>query len=246
MSDFNALETLWSQVNDICVPPQPPGQPAKAFLLLESPGFSVDPNAYDPTKFKEGIMMSPECAASSLCDRVPALAPFFYDTGNHISFFWKMLLETFTIEGDFDQKNAEIKARYEKAIKMLYGSEESYIQQEKTPLFQGRTKLRDSWKTAMAKKEGFKTQCEKDHANWPGNYEEGAAPYVDAVDEAYTEYNNLRLQIQKYESAIFAYSMGDLNTVLMDEECSKNLVCNLCVCQKVDCRRQSRRPFDAA
>ena len=121
------------QVNNVCVPPPPPGQSAKAFFLMEMPGFSIDPNAFDPSKFKPGIMMSPDCATSSLCDRVPALAPCFYDTGNHISFFWDLLLETFTVEGDFIKKNSEVEARYERAIEMLYGSKEGYKNQEKTP-----------------------------------------------------------------------------------------------------------------
>ena len=79
---------------------------------MEMPGFSVDPDAFDPLKFDPGTMMSPECATSSLCDRIPLFAPYFYDTGNHISFFWKLLLETYTIEGEFDKKNADLDARY--------------------------------------------------------------------------------------------------------------------------------------
>ncbi|CAI8030472.1 hypothetical protein GBAR_LOCUS17281, partial [Geodia barretti] len=217
-NDFDVLKTLWTQVNNVCVPPPPPGQSAKAFFLMEMPGFSVDPNAFDPSKFKPGIMMSPDCATASLCDRVPALAPYFYDTGNHISFFWNMLLETFTVEGDFDKKNADVLARYERAIEMLYGSKEGYIKQEKTPLYQGMSKLRDEWKRAERNKDNFKKKCMEDEENWPGNYEKGAAPFVDAVEQAYTEYNNLSLQIDKYESAIFAYAIGDLNTVLLDQE----------------------------
>ena len=53
-----SIKTLWSKVNE--VPPPPPGQQPKAFLLMEMPGFSVDLIAYDPTKFHPGTMMSPE------------------------------------------------------------------------------------------------------------------------------------------------------------------------------------------
>ena len=224
--DFNVLKTLWCQVNDVCVPPPPPGQPAKAFFLMESPGFSVDPDAYDPAKFNPGTMMSPDCATATLCDRVPALAPYFYDTGNHISFFWDMLLKTFTIEGDFDKKNVEVEARYKRALDMLYGGKEGYMRQEKTPFYQGLKKLRSEWKSAEKKREHFRLECMEKKKFWPGNFEKGAAPYVDAVEQAYTEYNNLSLQIEKYESAIFAYAMGDLNTVLLDEEISKLLLHN--------------------
>ena len=165
--------------------------------------------------------MSPDCATLSLCDCVPALAPYFYDTGNHISFFWDLLLETFTVEGDFGNKKTEVEARYERAIDMLYCSKEGYKNQEKTPFYQGMSKLRDEWRRAERNKESFKKKCMDDEENWPGNYEKGAAPFVDAVEQAYTEYNNLSLQIDKYESAIFAYAMGDLNTVLLDQEISK-------------------------
>ena len=107
---------------------------------------------------------------------------------------------------------------------MLYGSQEGYIKQEKTPLYQGVAKLRKKWQDAMHLQADFKKRMQEDKKNWPGNYEKGAAPYVDAVEEAYTEYNNLNLQIDKYESAIFAHAMGDMNTVLLDQAISKNLL----------------------
>ena len=84
--------------------------------------------------------------------------------------------------------------------------------------------LRKRWTDAVQLLADFKKKMQEDEKNWPGNYEKGAAPYVDAVEEAYTEYNNLNLQIDKYESAIFAHAMGDLNTVLLDQATSKNLV----------------------
>lgn len=219
--DFNVVRTLWTQINEICCPPPPPGEDPKAFFLMESPGFSVDPTAYDRHKFDPAKMMSPDCAVASLCDRIPALASFFYDTGNHISYFWKIFLETFTIKGSSKEKNAEVKARYDEAIKMLYGSPEGYIKQEKTQLYQGLEKLRDKWDAAKKKQDHFKSEMRKDKKRWPGNYETNAATYVDAVEEAYTEYNNLKLQIEKYEASIFAYAMGDLNTVLLDQANSK-------------------------
>ena len=219
--DFDVLKTLWVKINETCVPTPPPGRTPKAFFLMEMPGFAVDPNDFDPTKFNPGKMMSPECATASLSDRVPAFAPYFYDTGNHISFFWKLLLETYTLKGDFEQKHAEVEARYKVAIKMLYGSEEGYIEQKKTPLYQDVDKLRDKWLDAKMNLEEKKKTWEEDKKNWPGNYEKGAAPYVDAMEQAFIEYNNLNLQIKKYEAAIFAYAMGDLNTVLLDQETSK-------------------------
>ena len=70
-----------------------------------------------------------------------------------------LLLETFTVEGDFDKKNADVEARNERAIEMLYGSKEGYIKQEKTPLYQGMSKLRDEWKRAERNKENIKKKC---------------------------------------------------------------------------------------
>ena len=226
MGDFDVLKTLWDNINGICCPAPPPGQDAKALFLMELPGFSVDPDNFNDATFNPATMMSPECARASLCDRIPAFAPYFYDTGNHITFFWKMFLETFALKSDTveNKPNADLEARYKKAIEMLYGSFEGYIKQEKTPLFQGVTKLREVWQTARDDLNAFKQKCKDNRKNWPANYEQGAAPYVEAVDQAYTEYNNLKLQIENYEAVIFAYAMGDLNTVLMAQETSEELI----------------------
>ena len=130
-SDFDIYESLWSNINDVCAPPPPPGHPAKACFLMEMPGFSVDADAFDPTKFEPGTMTSPECATAMLCDRVPALAQYFYDTGDHISFNWQVLLNTYGISGTAASENAALKERYDEAIKMLYGSQEGYIKQRR-------------------------------------------------------------------------------------------------------------------
>ena len=85
--DFNIFKALWQNVNDVCAPPPPPGQPAKACFLMELPGFTINPDSFDSSKFDPKTMVSPDMLVATLCDRVPALACYFYDTGNHISFF---------------------------------------------------------------------------------------------------------------------------------------------------------------
>ena len=214
--DTSFLKTIWSRISAVCVPPSPPDEPAKMCFLMEMPGFSIDPDAFDKLKFDPHTMMSPECATASLCDRVPTLAPYFYDTGDHISFYWKLLLETFTVE-DKLEKNTELDADYEKAIKMLYGSPDAYVCQQKTSLYLGLDKLREQWEATVKVRDDFKKEMQRDTSNWPGNYEKCAAPFIAAVEDAYTKYNNLRLQIQKYEDTIFSYAGEDLNTLLMKQ-----------------------------
>ena len=90
---------------------------------MEMPGFSVDPDAFNPKKLNSGTMMSPNCATALLCDRIPALAQYFYNTGNHIhtdtSSWLHMVPRTRT------PVQSEVKKKaYENAIKMLYGSME--------------------------------------------------------------------------------------------------------------------------
>lgn len=220
-SDFDIYKSLWSNINDVCAPPPPPGRPAKACFLMEMPGFSVDPDAFDPTKFEPGTMTSPECATAMLCDRVPALAQYFYDTGDHISFYWQVLLSTYGISTTAASGNAALKEGYEEAIKMLFGSKEGYIKQEKTQLFKNLDVLREDWHKAELKITEFKTECQVDKKNWPGNYQTGVAPLKEAAEQAYTNYNNLKMQIKRYGSAIFAYATGDLNSLMLDQQSSK-------------------------
>lgn len=225
-SDFNIYKSLWSNINDVCAPPPPPGQLAKACFLMEMPGFSLDPDAFDPTKFDPGTMTSPGCATAMLCDRVPALAQYFYDTGDHISFYWQVLLNTYGISATASD-NAALKQKYDDAIKMLYGGLEGYIKQEKTALFKNLDTLRENWQTAKQQITVFKNKCQKDKKNWPGNYETGVAPLKEAADQAYTEYNNLKKQLKHYEAAICDYAAGDLNTLMLDQQSSEILCKNV-------------------
>ena len=180
-----------------------------ACFLMELPGFSVDPNAFDPNKFagKESTMPSPDYATALLCDRVPAIAQYFYDTGNHISFYWQMLLSMYGITTP-PEDNTKLKARYDEAIKMLYGSPEGYVTQQKTKLFNNLDVLRSAWNDKETQLTDYRTQCQKNKDKWPGNYEIGAGPKRDAVQQAFTEYNNLKMEIKHYEAAIFAYASG--------------------------------------
>lgn len=210
--DSDVLRSLWANVSTVCVSPPTPGELNKECFLMEMPGFSVDPDAFDPLKFNPATMMSPECAIASLCDRVPALARFFYDTGDHISSYWKVLLDTFTIESD-SEKNAELKARYDEAIEVLYGSLDGYINQQKTPLFLSLDKLREQWEAAKKKKDYFEKIMRKGEKN----------PFNNAVEEAYTEYENLKLKIQNYKATILAYNVKDLYSILLEQASSEKL-----------------------
>ena len=100
---------------------------------------------------------------------------------------------------------------------MLYGGKEGYIKQQKTPLFSDLDSLRGKWKDAVEAREYFRSTCLADKSNWPENYENDAGPYNDEVDASYSEYNNLKMQVERYEAAIFRYASGDLKTVLLQE-----------------------------
>lgn len=222
--DYDIFKSLWDNINDICAPGPPPGAPAKACFLMEMPGFSIDPDAFDPSKFDPAKMVSPSMATATLCDRVPAIARYFYDTGNHISFLWEQYLRTFAVKPAPPRQDETLKANYDEAIKMLYGSQEGYVNQTKTQLYKNLDPLRQAWQDAITRRNTFRSDCQtgKDKANWPANYEKNAGPYNDAVEQAYTDYNNLRLQIEKYEAAIFAYVSGDLTTMMLRQENRKS------------------------
>ena len=220
--DFNVFQSLWSNINDVCSPPPPPGSDAVSCFLMEMPGFSVDPKAFDPEAFTkeslEGTMMSPDCAVARLCDRVPALARYFYDTGNKISFYWNQLCTTY---GSTAPEAKRLTERYDVAIKALYGSQEGYINQEKTKLFQNLDTLRTAWEHKQEKLHEFKIKCQKEKTLWPGNYQKQAGPLRDAVEQAHTEYYNVKMEIKHHEAAIFAYETGDLNTLMLEQVESK-------------------------
>lgn len=217
--DFDIFETLWTSINDICAPPPPPGKPAKACFLMELPGFTVDPKNFDPETFDPSTMLSPGCSVATLCDRIPALASYFYDTGERISSTYKIFMETFTIETTPQQheESEDLKERYDEAIKMLYGDQQGYIKQTKTPLFENLDKLHKKWEEAQAAKEEFRNNCREDKKDWPGNYERGVGPYVEAWKQAYTAYENLKQVIEKCQAAIHAYNTGDLTTVIQEQ-----------------------------
>ena len=214
--ELDVFKSLWENINDVCSPPPPPNMPAKSCFLMETPGFTVDPDAFDPSKFTP-TKRHPDLTTANLCDRVPAIAPYFYDTGNHISFFWKQLLQTFKIKPDAPGEDENLKQQYDEALMMLYGGPEGYVNQKKTPLYSNVDVLRKTWEEKKQEEAEFRNECQKDEENWPSNFEKGAGPYREAVDQAYGEYNNLKLQIERYEAAIYAYASGDLKTMMQEQ-----------------------------
>ena len=226
--DFDVFKSLWSNINDAVAPSPPQGVPAKACLLLESPGFSINPDAYDFAKFNPGTMDSPDYVVSKLVDRVPSLAAQFYDTGSHISFYWNQLLTTFELEAGPDEDKADLKERYDKAIEMLYGGPEGYQKLQKTELFKNQDTLRDEWQKAKQEQNEFWRKCQQeDKGNWPRNYQQNATPYLQKVKQAFTQYSNLTAQIDQYQAAIFQYTRGDLTTVLQNQDAGEAYIATL-------------------
>jgi len=208
------FRSLWTNINNATVPKPLPGKAIKALFLMEMPGFAVDPEAY--SKFEPDEAMHPDRMVAMLVDRVPALAPYFYDSGSTISFYWTQMLETFKLRYA-PEDDPNLKAKYEEAIKMLYGSEEAYIKQTKTRLFQNLDKLREEWLAKQEDVAKFWESCKEEKTRWPQNFQSRAGPYVDGKNQAYTEYDNLKSQIEQHEAAIFQYTRGDLSRLLLQQ-----------------------------
>ena len=219
-SDFDIFRSLWTNINDATVPQTPPGQKPKACLLMEMPGFSIDPKSFDEDRFDPATQTHPDRAVALLADRVPILAPYFYDTGSHISFFWKQLLETFELSW-VPHEDKSLREKYEEAIKMLYGNDEGYINQEKTQLYKNVDDLRKKWLDAKKEESEFWKSCQEDKTGWPENFQTHAGPVVEKMGQAFTEYDNLKSQIEQYEAAIFQYTRGDLSRLLLQQAQSK-------------------------
>lgn len=214
--DFNIYKSLWSSINDAVVSPPIPGEQAKSCLLLQVPGFSINPVDFDVEKFrKDPTGMDPAYATATLVDKVPAFSHYFHDTGSHISFYWKQLLETFTVVQN-SEDNPTLKAKYENAIEMLYGGPSGYKNLQKTELFENLETLRARWETEKSNLETFRKSCLK-RQDWPENFELCAEPYMDRVNDAFTEYDNLRGQIMQYQAAIFQYTRGDASILLLQQ-----------------------------
>ena len=216
--DLGIFKSLWEYINDITAPKAGPGQPEKACFLMELPGFSIDPNAIDPSKFDPSTMNSPEFILSTLCDRIPAIARYFYDTGNHISFFWNQLLKTYILKPLPANTEKAVKEKYEEALDVLYGGRQGYILQKKTPFFSRLDVLREAWQDALTERVTFRANCLADRANWPQNFENNAGPYNEKVEATEWDYNNHKLQVERYEAAIYHYAAGDLSIVMLEQE----------------------------
>lgn len=212
--DLNIFQSLWENINDLCAPPPPPGEPAKACFLMELPGFSIDPDAFDVTKFSESTL-SPDHSTAVLCDRIPALARYFYDSGYRISKYWETLLEYFRIEPDPAEGRDHLLQSYKKAIRMLYGSTDNYVNGVKTKFYSLVDTLREEYEAAVKKDTDFRHKCQQDKDNWPMNYQTGVGSIKDEVTSAYTRYNTQRLQVRRYEAAMYAYAAGDLSGLLV-------------------------------
>ena len=124
--NFEIFNNLWQTIQD-CVASAPgaPFQRHKTWLLLEHPGFAIDADCYNPELYRRSFAKlssrpSPEYLIAQLCDRVPALAHNFFDTGDRISLKWKQLLSTFSHHPSHDHDDPQLKERYEKAINALY------------------------------------------------------------------------------------------------------------------------------
>ena len=71
----------------------------------------------------------------------------------------------------------------------------------------------------MRNKERFYQECVGD-SDGDGKgatyFETNAGPYIEEVEQALSEYEQLKRQIRNYEAAIYEYTSGDLGVVVED------------------------------
>lgn len=231
MGDVDLSGTLWISINNVVVPTTPKDKTPTAVFLMESPGFAVNPEDFDPDKFQSNDFsdrgrdrMHPDRAIAQLADRVPAVSPYFFDSGTHISYYWRQLLETYKLSWS-PKDDPELREKYKNAVKMLYGSEESnfeesekrYFNNEKSHFFEQLDTLSQAWEGAKKKEKDFLEECQGNKKDWPQNFQTSAGPTIDKTIQAFTEYDNLKAQIQQYQAAISQYTRGDLSRLLLDQ-----------------------------
>ena len=68
----------------------------------------------------------------------------------------------------------------------------------------------------MQKKEDFYKECVNDEDKGAEFFESNAGPYIEEVEQALSEYEQLKRQIKNYEAAIYEYTSGDLSVVVED------------------------------
>ena len=224
--DFDLVKELWIKINKVTVPQLSPDSPLKACFLMETPGFSIDPSTYDTCewndKSKETTESHPDRIVAELADKVPALSPFYYDTGSRISSYWNQLVTTFKLPSQVSDADPK---KYQEAVEFLYGKPGDEQDYEKIQLSEMRpeidqrvTELREKWKKAQDEKKKFWEESKVgDEENWPKNFEMEARPYVDKINDAFTEYDNFRCLVENYQAVIFRYRRGDLGRLLLQQ-----------------------------
>ena len=205
MADYTVYKCLWTKLNEVVCPP---GRKGGSCLLLEMPGYSVNPDIFDIELFRanSNAEMSPSFATAMLVDRIPALAPCFYDTGFSVSSYWKQLIETFTVPNE--QNNADLKEKYDEAIETLYGGTNGCKNLQTSERFKSLDALRDEW---YAAKVDLKQQHEELY-------------YKEKVDDAFLEYTSMKSQINLHQAAIFEYTRRDPNHLPLKQRQSKPVI----------------------
>ena len=237
MGDVDLSGTLWISINNVVVPTTPKDKTPTAVFLMESPGFLVNPDDYNPENFEKTDFsdrgrdrMHPDRAIAQLADRVPAVSPYFFDSGTHISYYWRQLLETYKLSWS-PKDDPKLRKKYENAVIMLYGSEECgfdesgfeesekrYFNNEKSEFHKQLEAFSKNWESAKEEEKEFLDKCRHDQKeDWPQNFQKSAGPTIDKTIQAFTEYENLKAQIQQYQAAISQYTRGDLSRLLLGQ-----------------------------
>ena len=198
---------LWSRINYEVLGTAL--DPAKQILVMETPGFSVDPDLFDEEKFQSnpGVdVLSPQYATATLVDRVPACARFFNDTGSRVSFNWKQLMETIVIIDEAEDDLA-VKAKYDEAIEVLYGGQIGYRKLQKTEYFEMLDTLRENYYREKDKLEQIRKRENELH--------DVPELTVHHQEMEVAEYHNRKSQIEKHQAAILKYTSEDPSVLLM-------------------------------
>ena len=76
--------------------------------------------------------------------------------------------------------------------------------------------MRQKWQAAIDAKEAFYKECVSDEHKGAEYFESNAGPKIDEVEQALSEYEQLKRQIRNFEAAIYEYTSGDLGVVVED------------------------------
>ena len=216
-ADKKLLQSIWESISELVSPPLPEGIPSTSCFLMQT-GFSVRGSEYDPSKSGSGLKLA------KLFDVVPKVNIAFEATGSHISSEWNAFLATSSAPIKAPPKSE--KRLFEEGKTKLYTDYDHLV---KTPFY----KSLDTARAALTKEQLnvflLKMKVKKDLAmvgsptqeDFDRLYKALSVDAYDGLSKARQEYLLRSREVGRYQSYIFAYNTGSLNTLLQTQTTGK-------------------------